>query len=53
MGVPGANSSIAIQNPLIIYLKRLMEMIPPTNGGTWVGNTTNLGLTNNHLIPQI
>jgi hypothetical protein len=52
MGVPGANSSICnTESAYNLFEAFNGDFLPPQIGGTWVGNTTNLGLTKTPLIP--
>jgi gliding motility-associated-like protein len=49
-GVPGANSSVCnTEFAYNLYEAFNGDFLPPQVGGTWVGNTTTLGLTNNTL----
>ena len=49
-GVPGANSSICnTESAYNLFEAFNGDFLPPQIGGTWVGNTTNLGLSNNAL----
>jgi gliding motility-associated-like protein len=49
-GVPGPNASICnIRSAYNLFEAFNGDFLAPQNGGTWVGNTSNLGLTNNIL----
>ncbi len=49
-GVPGANTSICnTESAYNLFEAFNGDFLPPQIGGTWVGNTTSLGLNNNTL----